>query len=383
MTTAALLVAAGRGQRFGRALPKQYAALAGRPVLRHAALSLLQHPGIDHVVAVIHRDDRALYDSATDGLALGSPVIGGATRQQSVQHGLQALAALGPQTVLIHDAARPLLPADVIDRVLAAVGPGTGAIAALPVHDSLRRALDGTIGEELDRTGVWRAQTPQGFRFEEILHAHSLAEGAEHSDDASIARAAGLAVAVVDGAEENFKITTSGDLARAEALLRQQAERCHVGMGFDVHRFGPGQGVRIGGLDIAHDQSLIGHSDADVALHALTDAILGAVGAGDIGQLFPPTDMRWRGADSALFLAEAVARVQARGGHIGNLDLTVICERPKIGPHREAMRARIADIAGLEPTVVNVKATTTERLGFTGRGEGIAAQAVATVWLPA
>lgn len=383
MTTVALLMAAGRGSRFGGERPKQYAALAGKAVLRRAACCYLTHPAIDRVATVIHPDDAGLYAAATDGLDLLPSIEGGDTRQESVRRGLEALADLNPDTILIHDAARPFVPAKVIDRVLNAIGPRTGAIAALPVHDSLRRADGGRIIDDVDRFGVWRAQTPQGFPFQDIREAHIAVAHEGHTDDASVARAAGMTVTVVEGAEELFKITTADDLLRAEALLRQRADRSRVGMGFDVHRFGSGDSVQLCGVAIPHGRGLAGHSDADVALHALTDAILGAVCAGDIGHHFPPTDPRWQGADSAIFLTEAARQVTDLDGHIGHVDLTIICERPKIGPHREAMRARIAEILQINVATVSVKATTTERLGLTGRGEGIAAQAVATVWLPA
>lgn len=382
MSAAAVLVAAGRGHRFGGGLPKQYADLAGHPVLRHAALAFVRHPGIDHVVAVIHPDDRELYDKAVAGLDLLPPVAGGGDRQQSVHNGLAALAGIAPDVVLVHDAARPLVSEAVIDRVLQAIGPGNGAMPALAVVDSLRRVDREFVSGEADRDGLWRAQTPQGFPYTEFYAAHAAAVRG-HTDDVSVAAAAGLTVKVVAGDEDNFKITAADDLRRAESIVGLRRPVCRVGFGYDVHRLGPGDAVWLGGVRIAHDQSLIGHSDADVALHALTDAILGAIGAGDIGTHFPPSDERWRNVESRVFLAEAVDQVQGRGGKLGNLDLTVICERPKIGPHREAIRARIAEIAGLAVDAVSVKATTTEGLGFTGRGEGIAAQAVATVWLPA
>lgn len=383
MTNVALLMAAGRGQRFGGAIPKQYADLAGCAVMRRTALCYLDHPLIDLVVAVIHPDDRDKYEAATAGLDLAPPIMGGDTRQESVRNGLQGLAPYAPESVLIHDAARPLVASPVIDRVLAAIGPGVGAIAALPVHDSLRHASDGLVDGDVERDGVWRAQTPQGFRYRDILSAHLDVATDGFTDDASVARAAGLQVAVVEGHEDGFKITTSDDLRRAEARIAERVMRCQVGMGFDVHRFGPGDTVQLGGIAIPHDRGLAGHSDADVALHALTDAVLGSVGAGDIGHHFPPSDPRWKGADSSIFLAEAARQVRDRGGDIGHVDLTIICERPKIGPHREAMRARISEILGIGIDAVSVKATTTEGLGFTGRREGIAAQAVATIRLPA
>jgi 2-C-methyl-D-erythritol 4-phosphate cytidylyltransferase/2-C-methyl-D-erythritol 2,4-cyclodiphosphate synthase len=379
--TVALVVAAGRGQRFGGPLPKQYADLAGRPVLSHALARLVAHPRIDRVQAVIHPDDRALYDRAAAGLGLSEPTSGGPSRQDSVRLGLESLALHGPAAVLIHDGARPFVGAAVIDRVLDALGNSAGAIAALPVTDTLKRGEDGRIAETMARAGLWRAQTPQGFRFSEILAAHRAAVGQELTDDAAVAERAGLPVALVEGAPENIKVTTQNDLARAERWIAGTTET-RVGQGFDVHRFGPGDQVMLCGIAIPHDAGLLGHSDADVGLHALTDAILGALGAGDIGQHFPPSDARWKDAVSVVFLRHAGSLVAEAGGRIRHLDVTVICERPKIGPHRDAMAACIAEALGIDGSRVSVKATTTEGLGFTGRGEGIAAQAIATLSLP-
>ena len=391
--TVALVVAAGRGQRFGGPVPKLYAALAGRPVLAHSLARLAAHPRIDRVQAVIHPDDRALYDRAAAGLGLPEPTTGGPSRQDSVRLGLESLEALAPGAVLIHDGARPFVGAAVIDRVLDALGNDAGgamgAIAALPVTDTLKRGADGRIAGTLERAGLWRAQTPQGFRFAEILAAHRAvhrdAAGRELTDDAAVAERAGLPVALVEGAPENVKITTQDDLARAEHWLAgglASATETRVGQGFDVHRFGPGDRVMLCGVAVPHDAGLIGHSDADVGLHALTDAILGALGAGDIGQHFPPAEARWRDAESGVFLRHAGDLVAEAGGRIGHLDVTLICERPRIGPHRAAMVARIAELLGIDAGRVSVKATTTEGLGFTGRGEGIAAQATATLGLP-
>jgi len=380
----ALVVAAGRGERFGGALPKQYEVLAGRPLLRHSLAALAAHPGIAGVRAVINMDDLALYQAAAEGLGLLAPVAGGASRQESARQGLESLAELAPERVLIHDGARPLVPAPVVDRVLRALDGAPGAIAALPVTDTLKREENGLSAGTVPRAGLWQAQTPQGFRYAEILAAHREAAGAELTDDAAVAERSGLSVALVQGSPRNLKVTTPDDLARAEAYLAGGAGgpgEARVGSGFDVHRFGPGDHVNLCGLRIPHDQALLGHSDADVALHALTDAILGALGAGDIGQHFPPSDPRWRGADSALFLRHARDLVVERGGRILNVDLTVICERPKLAPHRTEMVARLAELLELEAGRVSVKATTTEGLGFTGRGEGIAAQAAATVAL--
>ncbi|HEX4570098.1 MAG TPA: bifunctional 2-C-methyl-D-erythritol 4-phosphate cytidylyltransferase/2-C-methyl-D-erythritol 2,4-cyclodiphosphate synthase [Dongiaceae bacterium] len=378
--TAALIVAAGRGYRLGGALPKQYLPLAGRPVLRYSLETFARHPAIDAVRVVIHRDDLELYERAAHGLDLLSPVEGGATRQDSVRLGLESLGEVKPARVLIHDAARPFADAGLIQRMVDALAATPGAIPALPVADTIKRGVEGLIVETVDRHALWRAQTPQAFRYSEILAAHRSAAGQELTDDAAVAEAAGLAVGLVQGAEENFKVTTEADLSRAERLLAPAADiRC--GNGYDVHRFGPGSQVMLCGIAVPHDQGLEGHSDADVGLHALTDAILGAIGAGDIGQHFPPSDPRWRGADSSRFLAHAASLLAERGGRLLSLDVTLICERPKVGPHRAAMVARIAEILGLEPSRVSVKATTTEGLGFTGRREGIAAQATATVAL--
>jgi 2-C-methyl-D-erythritol 4-phosphate cytidylyltransferase / 2-C-methyl-D-erythritol 2,4-cyclodiphosphate synthase len=385
--TVALIVAAGRGSRFGGAGPKQYAPLGGRPLLRHSLERFRGHLGISSVQAVIHTDDQAHYAEAAAGLDLPPPAIGGATRQESVRRGLEHIASQVPERVLIHDAARPFVDDGMIDRVLAALTSAPGAIAALAITDTLKRGIDGRVRGTVPRDGLWRAQTPQGFHFAEILAAHRAAvgssTGAEMTDDAAVAERAGLAVALVEGAEENVKITTSEDLIRAERWLAARQDETRVGTGFDVHRFAPGDHVMLCGVRVAHDAGLLGHSDADVGLHALTDAILGAIAAGDIGSHFPPSDARWRGAESAVFLRHAADLVAARGGRIAHVDVTLICERPKVGPHRAAMTARIAQVLEIDAQRVSIKATTTEGLGFTGRGEGIAAQATATIRLPA
>jgi 2-C-methyl-D-erythritol 4-phosphate cytidylyltransferase/2-C-methyl-D-erythritol 2,4-cyclodiphosphate synthase len=381
--TYAIAVAAGRGTRFGGETPKQYRMLAGRPVLRHALEALLRGGGFAGVVAAIHPDDRGRYDQAASDLPLLPPVHGGAQRQDSVLAALEALAFFEPDAVLVHDGARPLLTPDVTGRVLAALAVADGAVAALPVADTVKRAGPaGDIAATLDRSALWRAQTPQAFRYGPFLAAHRHNSGAGLSDDAAVAERAGLRVRLVLGSEENLKITTEKDLARAERLLLARCGDLRTGFGFDVHRFGPGDHVMLCGVRVPHGQGLIGHSDADVGLHALTDAVLGAIGAGDIGQHFPPSDPRWRGAESAHFLRHAVELVRARVGLLRHLDVTIVCEAPRIGPHSPAMVERIAAIAGIGPDRVSVKATTTEGLGFTGRGEGIAAQAVATVGLP-
>ena len=380
-STVALIVAAGRGSRLPGDRPKQYRQLAGRPVLRWSVGSFMAHPAIDRVQIVYNSDDSALYHDAMAGLDLAPPVEGGETRQESVRLGLVALAEHAPANVLIHDGARPIVPPVMIGRVVDALANGPAAIPALPVNDTLKRGAAGMVSTTVDRTALWRAQTPQGFRFDTISDAHAAAKGGELTDDAAIAEAAGVPVTLVAGAEENIKITTEDDIGRASRWLMAASET-RVGSGFDVHRFGPGDGVRLAGVTIAHNQSLIGHSDADAVLHAVTDAILGALGAGDIGEHFPPSDARWRDADSAQFLLRAVELMAARAGRINHLDVTIICERPKISPHRTAMAANLAGMLGLSVDRVSIKATTTEGLGFTGRGEGIAAQATATLALP-
>ncbi len=382
MDCVALVVAAGRGARFGGATPKQYVPIAGMPVLRHSLETLRRHPGVDGVRVVFNPDDRDRYDEAVAGLDLLPPVAGGAARQDSVRLGLESVAALAPRRVLIHDAARPFLDGATIDRVLAALDDSPGAIPALPLRDTVKRGAEGVVTETLDRANLWRVQTPQGFRYAEILAAHRAATGLDLTDDAAVAERAGLAVKLVMGSEANFKVTTEDDLREAERRIASRLGDVRTGQGFDVHAFGPGDHLWLCGVKIAHDHGLIGHSDADAGLHALTDAILGTIGAGDIGVHFPPSDPQWRGAPSHRFLRHAADLVRARGGAIAHVDITIICERPKIGPHRAAMVARIAEILGLGQSRVSVKATTTEKLGFTGRGEGLAAQAVATVRLP-
>jgi 2-C-methyl-D-erythritol 4-phosphate cytidylyltransferase/2-C-methyl-D-erythritol 2,4-cyclodiphosphate synthase len=380
-TCVALVVASGRGSRFGGDRPKQYLPLAGKPLLRHCLERFCRHSGIDRVRTVIHPDDTARYAEAAQNLIVLDPVPGGATRQESVRLGLESLAGDPPQLVLIHDGVRPLLDAAVIDRVLHGLRAHAAVLPALPVIDTLKRSADGTVIGTIDRTGLFRAQTPQGFAYDRILEAHRRFAGAAMTDDAALAEAHGLTVAVVAGDEDNVKITEPADLARAERMLRT-SWRCCTGLGFDVHRLAPGEGLVLLGVHILCPLRLLGHSDADVGLHALTDALLGTIGAGDIGSHFPPSEARWAGADSALFLTHARDLVAAAGGRIEHVDVTLICEQPRIGPYRAAMVARIAGLLGLSADRVSVKATTTEQLGFTGRGEGIAAQAVASVRLP-
>lgn len=391
MKTAALIVAAGRGSRVGGDLPKQYAVIAERTVL---AWTLEAFGGIDEISliqVVIHPDDAPLFaDSVPAGTAkMLPPVHGGATRQNSVLAGLDALTGKGIDKVLIHDAARPFVDASTIRAVIQALDVHPGALAATPLADTLKRSNPaGLVSETVRRTSLWRAQTPQGFRFDEILAAHRKAATSGRdgfTDDAAIAEWAGLPVTLVEDSPANFKITTPEDLRMADKLITTSHQPnllpC-TGTGFDVHRFTTGDHVMLGGVRIAHSQGLAAHSDGDVALHALTDAVLGALGDGDIGQHFPPSDPKWKGAASHIFLEDAVRRVHYRGGRIANADVTLLCEAPKIGPHRQAIKTSIAQIMGLDPTRVGVKATTTEGLGFTGRREGIAAMAAVMLLLP-
>lgn len=379
----ALVVAAGRGTRIGGPVPKQYRDLDGAPLLRRSLSLLARHARIDAVRVVYNPVDAQAYARAADGLELLAPVAGGAERQDSVRAGLESLAGLAPGRVLIHDGARPFADEGLVDRLIDALDEAPGAIAAVPVVDTLWREADGGADAIVARDGLWRAQTPQAFRYAEILAAHRMAAGGRLTDDAAVLRAAGGRVALVSASERNFKVTTEDDLARAAREMFLDRADIRTGTGYDVHRLGPGDGVWLCGIKVPHDGALVGHSDADVAIHALVDAILGALAEGDIGQHFPPSDPRWKGASSHKFLAHAAGLVAARGGVIRHVDVTIVCERPKVGPHRQAMRTRLGEILGLDPARVSVKATTTEGLGFAGRGEGIEAHAVATVALPA
>ncbi len=376
-----LVVAAGKGERAGGDVPKQYRWIAGEALVARAARALLDHPGIQSVAVVIAPGHEDLYAEACGHLPLLEPVAGGAERQDSVRLGLEALSTHAPESVLIHDAARPFLSSPVIDGLLQALAAAPGALPVLPVVDTLKRGTSDRIETTVDRAGLFRAQTPQAFRYDAILDAHRRFAGETLTDDAAIAERAGLTVTPVAGDEALFKVTEPADFERAARHLAMAFET-RIGSGYDVHKLGKGDYVTICGIKISHDRGLLGHSDADVALHALTDALLGAIADGDIGRHFPPSDPTWRGAASDQFLAHAAHLVRSRGGEIVNVDATLICERPKIGPHREAMRARIAEILALPVARVSVKATTTEKLGFTGRGEGIAAQAAAAVRLP-
>ncbi len=374
MTTAVIITAAGRGMRAGGDVPKQWQMLAKRPVLAH---TIDAFAGFE-VVLTVHPDDLERAKSLFSGQIVPEIVIGGADRAASVRAGLQALAGRGVTKVLIHDGARPLVSRAVINRVLDALDIHPAAAPALPVTDALWRGAENLVTGTADRTGLYRAQTPQGFDFEAILSAH-LSYTGPAADDVEVARAAGLNVAIVAGDESNIKLTYAQDFARAEKILKENQMDIRVGNGFDVHAFCKGDHVWLCGHKIAHSKGLLGHSDADVGMHALTDAIYGALADGDIGQHFPPSDPQWKGAASHIFLAHAMQRARERGYSLANCDVTLICERPKIGPHAPAMRAALAAIMGVDVGRVSVKATTSEQLGFTGREEGIAALASATL----
>lgn len=375
MHLAAILVAAGTGSRFGTETPKQFLTLFAEPVIRHAARALIDAGAVLQPVG-----EAGPIAEALAGLAHLPTVPGGATRQESVRLGLLALQAHAPEFVLIHDAARPFFPADTVPALLAALAQCPGAIPAAPVADTLKRVRDGIIVETVPRDGLFRAQTPQAFRFTAILEAHHAGvTGA--TDDAALLEALGLKVAIVPGSEGNIKMTYPDDLARLEAAM-SAALVPHIGTGFDVHVLADGRPMVLCGVTVPHDKGLAGHSDADVGIHALCDAIYGALAEGDIGRHFPPSEATWKNADSAQFLTHAAARIADRGGQLVNADVTLICERPKIAPHAQAMRERLATLLGVDVGCISVKATTTEKLGFTGRGEGIAAQAAAIVLLP-
>jgi 2-C-methyl-D-erythritol 4-phosphate cytidylyltransferase/2-C-methyl-D-erythritol 2,4-cyclodiphosphate synthase len=374
MTVTALIVAAGSGSRMGGDVPKQYRPIGGKAVLAHAVDALTSHQAIDTVRVVIGEGQEALAQSALNGRDVGELIIGGVTRADSVQAGL---AAVEGEIVLVHDAARPFCPHDVIDRLLAGLEGSDGAVPVLPVADTLARA-DKLLGEAIDRGDAVRVQTPQAFRLEQLREAYRQWAGDSPTDEATVARAAGLSVAAVEGDVMLDKLTSTVDWVRAEAMQSSRLVS-RTGMGFDVHAFAGAGPIMMGGIEIPCDRGLAGHSDADVVLHSITDALLGATALGDIGQHFPPSDPRWKGANSAVFVAHAARLVREMGGVIDFVDCTVICEVPRLTPYRQAMRSRIAEILQLPTARVSIKATTTERLGFTGRGEGIAAQAVATI----
>lgn len=374
MTIAAIIVAAGRGTRAGGDIPKQWQMLGRKTVAQHPMEIFVNHPRVTELILVIHPDDMPtdLWPRSPAAVV----VEGGATRSQSVLAGLQAVRDTTTH-VLIHDAARPAVSRDVIDRVIDGLDTHDASAPAIAVTDALWHGADDLVTGTQDRTGLFRAQTPQGFRLDTLLAAH-LAHIGDAPDDVAIARAAGIPVAIVKGCENNLKITGPDDHARAENIMRGQMD-IRLGNGYDVHRFGPGDHVWLCGVKIPHDRSLQGHSDADVGMHAVTDAIYGALGRGDIGQHFPPSDPQWKGAASQIFLEHAVTLARDLGFTISNVDCTLVCEYPKIGPHALEMKAKMAHIMGLDPDRVSVKATTSERLGFTGRGEGIASLATAAL----
>jgi 2-C-methyl-D-erythritol 4-phosphate cytidylyltransferase/2-C-methyl-D-erythritol 2,4-cyclodiphosphate synthase len=384
--TAAILVAAGRGLRAGAGGPKQYRSIGGKTVIYRAMEPFSRHPLVAAVQPVLHADDVAMFNAAVNGLPHQPPANGGATRQDSVRAGLEALAGQRPDVVLIHDAARPFVSAGLIARAIEAAARSGAAIPVIPVADTIKLTdSDGNVEATPERARLRIAQTPQAFRFELILEAHRRAarEGRnDFTDDAALAEWAGLTVATFEGDVANMKLTTPEDFVREEARLATLLGDIRTGTGYDVHAFGDGDHVMICGVRVPHSRGFLAHSDGDVGLHALVDAILGALADGDIGSHFPPSDDKWKGASSDRFLAYAIERVTARGGRIANLEVTLICERPKIGPLRDTMRARIAEITGVDISRVAVKATTSERLGFTGREEGIAATASATIRLP-
>ncbi|MBM6581483.1 bifunctional 2-C-methyl-D-erythritol 4-phosphate cytidylyltransferase/2-C-methyl-D-erythritol 2,4-cyclodiphosphate synthase [Microvirga sp. BT689] len=393
MSIAALIVAAGRGSRAGEGVPKQYRLLQGQPVLARTLAGFLAHPGIGHTLVVIHPDDRGLYEASVRSIAPISAALlpcidGGETRQDSVRNGLEALSDSDPGLVLVHDAARPFVGPQLIDRAIEAAGRWGAAVPGVPVTDTIK-VIGGQseVVSTPDRASLRAIQTPQAFRFSLLLDAHRKAAGAnlhEFTDDGALAEWAGLPVHVFEGESGNIKLTHPADFLDAERRLKSGSMTyiTKLGTGFDVHAFGEGDHVWLGGIRVSHDRGVVAHSDGDVILHALTDAILGALADGDIGTHFPPSDPQWRGASSDRFLAHAVNLVRERGGTVDHLDTTLLCEKPRLGPYREAMRQRIAEIAGLRLDQISLKATTTEKLGFTGRGEGIAAQAAATIRLP-
>jgi len=387
MRVAAIVLAAGTGSRAGLGAPKQFRTIGGESVLRRSLRLFAAHPRVAAVQPVIDPAYKSQLDEAASGLPnLQKSVAGGATRQASVLAGLESLASKAPEFVLIHDAARPFASAALIDRAIDTVAAHGATTPALPVADTIKRVdHSGRVTDTLDRSALRSIQTPQAFSFQPILDAHRRAAAADHNyfaDDAALAEWAGMTVTTFEGEAGNFKLTTADDFLRAQAMDAQLLSDVRSANGFDVHAFGPGDHVVLGGVRIAHSRELVGHSDADVLLHAITDAILGTISAGDIGHHFPPSDPRWHDAASDQFLKHAVQLVAARGGRIAHLDATILCEAPKIAPHAEAMRRNIAAIAGIDVGRVSLKATTTERLGFLGRGEGIAAMASATVRLP-
>lgn len=394
----ALITACGRGNRFnnsanfadGEGIPKQYLPLAGISLLRHSILAFLNHPKIDDVICVIHPDDMQLYEEAAIGLDLLNPVFGGETRQSSIRLGLEALREYNPDKVLIHDGVRPFVSKRVINGILETLETHPAVIPAIAVEDTLKKYSDGKIEWTLERENLWRAQTPQGFIYEDILNSHIAFKDLHFTDDAALNEYAGIPVAIVPGSQNNFKITTEEDYERAKRmasmLIQNVKEENRCGTGFDVHGFrakekNENNFIRLGGVEIEFDKKIDAHSDGDVAIHAAIDALLGAIGEGDIGDHFPPTDAKWKNCDSREMLKMANHLLKKKGGTILNLDITIICEKPKISKFKKQMKVELAKVLGISESRVNVKATTTEKLGFLGREEGIAAQAVVSVWM--
>lgn len=382
MKVAVIIVAGGKGRRVGADLPKQYIPLGSKSILQHTIDAFLKVPYVNVIRTVIHADDHGLYHNAINASDALPPINGGETRQQSVMKGLHSLGEEAPDLVLIHDAARPFISPKQIEGIIIKAAEHGAVIPTLPVVDTIKQISAGKIRHTVDRSMLARAQTPQAFRYKLIFMAHKRLEGKDMTDDSAIAEACGIQVLTIPGDERNFKITTAEDLKKARSMITENLTDIRTGMGYDVHSFEKGDHVTLGGVAIPHERKLRGHSDADVALHALTDALLGATGDGDIGIHFPPSDDKWKGASSDIFLKHAANLLKNKDGIISNIDLTIICESPKISPHREAIRDNIADILSLDTARVSIKATTTEKLGFTGRGEGIAAQAVVTIRLP-
>jgi 2-C-methyl-D-erythritol 4-phosphate cytidylyltransferase/2-C-methyl-D-erythritol 2,4-cyclodiphosphate synthase len=378
----ALIVSSGRGHRFGGEIPKQYLKLGGQSVLVHSIKIFQSHPRIEKIRVVIHPDDQELYDDAVLDLVLLNPIFGGDTRQDSVRLGLESFHDITPKSILIHDAARPFINTHIINQLLETLDEGElGVIPGILQTDTLKRAKNNIVTDTIDRTDLWSVQTPQAFNYQAILKAHRYAGDTQSTDDSSIMEQSGTKVIIIQGSNENFKITIADDLTRGErCLLLNEAQKVtRIGIGFDVHRFESGKSVILCGIEIPFSKSLEGHSDADVGMHAITDALFGAIGVGDIGLFFPPNDPQWKDVSSDVFLSRAGKEIANYGAAITNIDLTIICEAPKIANYRDLMRNNIANILNISYAQINIKGTTTERLGFTGRGEGIAAEAVASV----
>jgi 2-C-methyl-D-erythritol 4-phosphate cytidylyltransferase / 2-C-methyl-D-erythritol 2,4-cyclodiphosphate synthase len=382
VNNAAIIVAAGRGHRVGGDIPKQYLDVGGMSILRRTIEVFIENPLIDYIQVIIHPDDLELYQNAIGDIELPDPVHGGDTRQKSVLNGLEAISELMPEYVYIHDAARPFLHQDTLNKLIDEVEIHGAVIPAINVTDTIKYMTEDHINSTIDRNFLYRAQTPQAFRYKAIFMAHRRQENKDLTDDSSIAEQSGLQVRIIEGSEDNFKITTAEDILKAQNMTNTLYTDVRTGYGVDVHAFEDGDHVILGGIKIPHDKKLKGHSDADAALHALTDALLGAIGMGDIGEHFPPSDDKWKGVSSDVFLRHAAKMIDDQDGVIANVDITIICEEPKIGPHRDLIRDNISEIIDLDIARVSVKATTTEKLGFTGNKEGIMAQAVATIRLP-